>query len=86
MVGSITFNDDTNTGDVLTVTLFVKVNGHKILGVKIDGSSANIDLDWVGGSAPAASVGSAYDMYTFIIMKTASTPAYHIVASKIGVG
>ena len=85
MNGSTTFNSDTAVGDVLTVTLIIKANGYKISGVQIDGMTPNIDLDWVGGTAPVASGTSGYDVYTLIVIKTASTPAYHIIGSKVRV-
>ena len=42
----------------------------------------NITKSWVGGSAPSAN-GSGFDIYGFTIMKTASTPAYHVIANAI---
>ena len=75
-----------DVGDVVTATLIVASSSHYCTtGVKIDNSTSNIDLDWVGGSAPSAANGSGFDVYTFTIMKTASTPAYHIIGNAIGV-
>jgi len=75
-----------DVGDVVTATLIVASSSHYCTtGVKIDDSTSNIDLDWVGGSAPSAANGSGFDVYTFTIMKTASTPAYHIIGNAIGV-
>ena len=75
-----------DVGDVVTATLIVASSSHYCTtGVKIDNSTSNIDLDWVGGSAPSAANGSGFDIYTFTIMKTASTPAYHIIGNAIGV-
>ncbi len=75
-----------DVGDVVTATLIVASSSHYCTtGVKVDNSTSNIDLDWVGGSAPSGANGSGFDIYTFTIMKTASTPAYHIIGNAIGV-
>ena len=75
-----------DVGDVVTATLIVASSSHYCTtGVKIDNSTSNIDLDWVGGSAPSAANGSGFDVYSFTIMKTAATPAYHIIGNASGV-
>ena len=75
-----------DVGDVVTCTLIVASSSHYCTtGVKIDNSTSNIDLDWVGGTAPAAANGSGFDVYSFTIMKTAATPAYHIIGNASGV-
>ncbi len=74
-----------DTGDVVSVTLIVASSSHYCTtGIKIDDSTTNVDLDWVGGSAPDAANGSGYDIYAFTIMKTAATPAYHIIGNALG--
>ena len=79
------------TGDVISVTLIVASSSHYLRNagsandtVKIDNSSSNIDIDWVGGSAPSAANGSGFDVYAFTIMKTAATPAYYIIGNALG--
>ena len=52
--------------------------------IQVDGSTSNLDIDFVGGSAPDAANGSGFDIYTFTIQKTAATPAYHIVVNALG--
>ena len=75
-----------DVGDVVTCTLIVASSSHYCTtGVKIDNSTSNIDLDWVGGTAPSAANGSGFDIYSFTIMKTAATPAYHIIGNASGV-
>jgi len=75
-----------DVGDVVTCTLIVASSSHYCTtGIKIDNSTSNIDLDWVGGTAPAAANGSGFDVYSFTIMKTAATPAYHIIGNASGV-
>ena len=72
-------------GDVISVTLIVASSSHYCTtGIKIDNSTSNIDLDWVGGSAPSAANGSGYDIYAFTIQKTGSAPAYHIIGNALG--
>ena len=74
-----------DTGDVVTCTLIVASSSHYCTtGIKIDDSTTNVDLDWVGGSAPDAANGSGYDVYSFTIIKTAATPAYHIIGNALG--
>ena len=74
-----------DTGDVVSVTLIVASSSHYCTtGIKIDDSTTNVDLDWVGGSAPDAANGSGYDVYSFTIIKTAATPAYHIIGNALG--
>lgn len=82
---SVTVNSIMDVGDVITCTLMVASSSHYLNGtVQIDGSSSNLDIDYVGGSAPSSANGSGYDIYTFTIQKTATTPAYHIVVNAMG--
>ena len=75
-----------DVGDVISVTLIVASSSHYCTtGIKIDDSTSNLDIDWVGGSAPSAANGSGFDVYAFTIMKTAATPAYHIIGNALGV-
>jgi hypothetical protein len=75
-------------GDVFTATIIVKQrsagtpNGVTVSGVQVDGTSTGVDLDWVGGSAPGASPGSGWDVWTFVVMKTSSTPTYHVLGKR----
>ena len=73
-------------GDAVSVMLMVASSSHYCTtGIKIDNSTSNLDIDWVGGSAPSAANGSGFDIYSFTIIKTASTPAYHIIGNTVGV-
>jgi len=49
--------------------------------ITIDGSSTNVTLEYQGGTAPAAG-NAGIDVYTFTAIKTATTPAYTILASQ----
>ena len=72
-------------GDAVSVMLMVASSSHYCTtGIKIDNSTSNLDIDWTGGAAPAAANGSGFDIYSFTIIKTASTPAYHIIGSAVG--
>ena len=74
-----------DVGDVISVTLIVASSSHYCTtGIKIDDSTSNLDIDWVGGSAPSAANGSGYDIYAFTIQKTGAAPAYHIIGNALG--
>jgi len=49
--------------------------------ITIDGSSTNVTIKWQGGSAPTAG-NTGIDTYSFTAIKTATTPAYTILASQ----
>ena len=49
--------------------------------ITIDGSSTNVTLEYQGGSAPTAG-NAGIDVYSFTAIKTATTPAYTILASQ----
>ena len=83
---TVSLNSILDVGDAITTTLIVASSSHYCTtGMKIDDSTTNIDLDWVGGSAPSAANGSGYDVYSFTIMKTAATPSWHVIGNTLGV-
>ena len=49
--------------------------------ITIDGSSTNVTLEYQGGSAPSSG-NAGIDAYTFTAIKTATTPAYTILAAQ----
>ena len=49
--------------------------------ITIDGSSTNVTLEYQGGSAPTSG-NAGIDVYSFTTIKTATTPAYTILASQ----
>ena len=74
-----------DVGDVISVTLMVASSSHYCTtGIKIDNSTSNLDIDWIGGAAPSAANGSGYDIYAFTIQKTGAAPAYHIIGNALG--
>ena len=79
---STTLSSKMDVGDVTAATLIVTSSSHYCLNqIEIDGSASNITTSWIGGAAPTAANGSGFDIYSFTIMKTAATPAYHIIAN-----
>lgn len=69
-------------GQSVTIT-FLNTNGSTAYyptAFQIDGSS--VTPKWQNGSAPSAGNASAVDAYTFVIIKTASTPSYTVLASQ----
>jgi len=80
--GSKSLDSIMGVGDVVSVMLLVASSSHYCTtGIKIDNSTSNLDIDWIGGSAPTAANGSGFDIYSFTIIKTAATPAYHIIGN-----
>ena len=74
-----------DVGDVVSCTLMVASSSHYCTtGIKIDDSTSNLDIDWIGGAAPSAANGSGYDIYAFTIQKTGAAPAYHIIGNALG--
>jgi hypothetical protein len=49
--------------------------------IVIDGSSTNVTLEYQGGSAPSSG-NAGIDVYSFTVLKTATTPAYVILAAQ----
>ena len=84
--GSKTLSSIMDVGDVVTTTLMVSSSSHYLTNgnIQIDGSTSNLDIDYVGGDAPDSANGSGFDIYTFTIQKTSTTPAYHIVVNAMG--
>ena len=83
--GSTSLNSIMGVGDVTAATLIVASSSHYCLNtLQVDGSAAGITTSWIGGAAPSAANGSGYDIYSFTIMKTSTTPTYHIIANTLG--
>ena len=79
---STSLNSIMGVGDVSSATLIVASSSHYCLNtLQVDGSAAGITTSWIGGSAPDAANGSGFDIYAFTIMKTSTTPTYHIIAN-----
>lgn len=69
------------TGQSVTVTVAV-TNGataYYASAFQVDGNA--VTPKWVNGAAPSAGSASSIDAYTFVIVKTAATPTYTVLAS-----
>jgi hypothetical protein len=79
---SVSLGSKMGVGDVTAATIIVQSSSHYCLNtLQVDGVQTGITTSWIGGSAPTAANGSGFDIYAFTIMKTASTPTYHIIAN-----
>ena len=80
---STTLNSIMGVGDVVSVVFMAASTTHYLdqTDIQVDGSTSNLDIDFIGGAAPTAANGSGFDIYTFTIQKTAATPAYHIIVN-----
>jgi hypothetical protein len=71
-----------STGESLSVT-FLVTNGATAYYnsvVQVDGST--VTPKWQGGTAPTSGNASSIDSYTYVIIKTANTPTYTVLASQ----
>jgi len=74
-------NTTMELGHTITITIVVN-NGstaYYCTSVKIDGST--VSPKWAGGTAPTAGTASSHDIYSFSIIKTATTPTYLVLAN-----
>ena len=81
ITSDVGINTSMKVGEVLTVTGIVSCTNtsHYVDGLKIDHNT--VLLSWVGGSAPTDGGGSAFDAYSFTIVKTANA-AYSVIANQ----
>ena len=78
-----------DVGDVVSCTLIVTASNtahYCTTGIKIDNSSSNVTIEWIGSTAPSAGKGAGYDVYGFTIQKTAATPAYLVIVNATDAG
>mgnify|MGYP003312627574 CR=1 FL=1 len=78
-----------DVGDVISCTLIVTASNashYCTTGIKIDNSTSNVTIEWIGSSAPSAGKGAGYDIYSFTIQKTAATPAYLVIVNATDAG
>jgi len=76
-------------GDVVSCTLIVAASNtahYCTTGIKIDNSTSNVTIEWIGSAAPTAGKGAGYDIYAFTIQKTAATPAYLVIVNATDAG
>jgi hypothetical protein len=77
-----TLNTAMTTGQSLTVAFLVTQGSTAYYNtvVQVDGTTSGVTTKWQGG-APTSGNASGIDVYTYTIIKTASTPTYTVIAS-----
>lgn len=70
-------------GQSITVSVIIPngATAYYASAIQIDGSA--ITPLWQGGTAPTSGNASSTDIYSFTIIKTASTPTYKVYASQV---
>ena len=79
-----TLNAALAVGQSVTVA-FLVTNGataYYNTAVQIDGVTTNVQTRWQGGTAPTSGNASSVDVYVYTVIKTATTPAYTVLASQ----
>ena len=79
--GSVQFNSMLATGDTFTFVVMATqgATAYYQSGMQIDGNS--VTPKWSGGTAPTAGNASSIDVYTFVVIKTASA-TFTVLASQ----
>jgi hypothetical protein len=78
---STTLNNMLSVGESVTGAFLNTNTTFYVSTITIDGSSTNVTLEFQGGSAPTSG-NAGIDTYTFTAIKTATTPAYTILAAQ----
>jgi hypothetical protein len=78
---STTLNNMLSVGESVTGAFLNTNTTFYVSTITIDGSSTNVVLEYQGGSAPSSG-NAGIDVYSFTAIKTATTPAYTILASQ----
>ena len=78
---STTLNNMLSVGEAVTGAFLNTNTTFYVSTITIDGSSTNVTLEYQGGSAPSSG-NAGIDVYSFTAIKTATTPAYTILASQ----
>jgi hypothetical protein len=78
---STTLNNMLSVGESITGAFLNTNTTFYVSTITIDGSSTNVTLEYQGGAAPTAG-NAGIDVYSFTAIKTATTPAYTILASQ----
>lgn len=80
--GSTTLSSLLAVGDSITI-VWANTNGATAYWpstLQIDGTT--VTPKWQGGTAPTGGNASSLDLYTYVIVKTAATPTYTVLASQ----
>jgi hypothetical protein len=78
---STTLNNMLSVGESVTGAFLNTNTTFYVSTITIDGSSTNVTLEYQGGTAPSSG-NAGIDVYSFTAIKTATTPAYTILASQ----
>jgi hypothetical protein len=78
---STTLNNMLSVGESITGVFMNTNTTFYVSTITIDGSSTNVTLEYQGGAAPTAG-NAGIDVYSFTAIKTATTPAYTLLASQ----
>ena len=78
---STTLNNMLSVGESVTGAFLNTNTTFYVSTITIDGSSTNVTLEFQGGTAPSSG-NAGIDAYTFTAIKTATTPAYTILAAQ----
>ena len=71
-----------STGQSVTISLAVYISNTAAYATALTIDGASHTIYWQGGIAPSSGSLTAFDVYTYTIIKTATTPTYVIFASK----
>jgi len=74
-------NTAMSVGDSLTVTFMATQSANAYYNTSVTIDSSAVSPKWVGG-APTKGNASGIDVYTYAIIKTATTPTYTVLASQ----
>lgn len=72
----------TAVGDSISCTLMVTNGATAYYPTTFTIDGAAVTPKWQGGTAPSAGNASSIDVYNFVIIKTAATPTYTVLASQ----
>ena len=78
---STTLNNMLSVGESITGVFMNTNTTFYVSTITIDGSSTNVTLEFQGGEAPTEG-NAGIDVYSFTAIKTATTPAYTILAAQ----
>jgi len=76
-----TLNNIISVGESMTGAYLNTNTTFYVSTITIDGSSTNVTIKWQGGTAPSSG-NTGIDTYSFTAIKTATTPAYTILAAQ----
>jgi hypothetical protein len=82
---STSFSTATSVGQAVTMVLLTTQGASTAYynsAVQIDGTTSGVTTYWQGGTAPTKGYVSGIDAYTYVVIKTAATPTYYVLASQ----